>query len=359
MTARLPEVAHRPTRRAVVTAVPLAVALLLTGCGEASNASGLYVAEPSGAPRWIASAAGPPAWSPDGNALVWGGEDGLHRWDANRGEVTRLSDIPVAGLPAWSPDGAAIAFLDPRARLLQRLDLERGVPTPLALLYEGHDGAIRPPMAVRGGPVWSPDGSQLAFICWDGQGDELCLVDVAGDTRQQLTDLGGANADSSGAARSSVTSVAWSPDGRALAVAVRAEQRGAAAGIFRIGLDDRSGQRLTTMTVNSQLVWDGATNDLVYSSLVDGRSDVFRLASDGGRPESVTLSLPDGATSPALGSDQTLAVVNGSRVAVLPPGDQTPAFIAVEGLLLVAPDWRPGHAELAFLGTRQPIRGYP
>ncbi|MCA9879160.1 MAG: PD40 domain-containing protein [Thermomicrobiales bacterium] len=353
------EVARRKTRRAVVGAAPLVLALLATGCGTAGSAPGLYLADPSGAPRWITTAAGPPAWSPNGNTLAWGGEDGLWHWDADGDEVGQLSDIPVAGRPAWSPDGAAIAFLDPGARLLRSLDLESGVATPLALLYDGPDGAVRPPMVVRGGPVWSPDGSQLAFICWDGQGDELCLVDAAGDTRQQLTDLGGANADSSGAARSSVTSVAWSPDGRALAVTVWAEQRGAAAGIFRIDLDDRSGRRLTTMTADSPLLWDAVTDDLIFSSLADGRSDVYRLASDSGRPTAVTSFLPAGASDPALGSDQALAVVTGSRLAVLPSGDAAPTFVEIEGLALAAPDWRPGHAELAFLGTKQPIQDYP
>ncbi|MEZ4563784.1 MAG: hypothetical protein R2853_13710 [Thermomicrobiales bacterium] len=265
----------------------------------------------------------------------------------------------MVGRPAWSPDNSSVAFLDEQTRLLQAVDIVTMVPTPLAVLYSGADGAIRPPVVTRGGPAWSPDGSQIAFICWDGQGDELCLVESSGNVRQQVTTLGGAGAAPGAAARSSVTAIAWSPDSTALAVAVQAEQRGATAGVFRIELAGRSGRRLTNMTANSPLVWDALADDLIFSASVEGRSDVYRLPATGGKALNITATLAEGARDPASDAAGALAVVSGSHIVVLPAGAGETVVHAETQLACSAPALSPNGTYLAYLALAEPIEQYP
>jgi TolB protein len=280
-------------------------------------------------------------------------------WDVATGQIAPLAATRVVGRPAWSPDSAEIAFLDPQARLLRTLNVRSGITTPPSILYEGLDGVIRPPIVTRGGPAWSPDGLRIAFICWDGQGDELCVFDVGADTRQQVTSLGGTEAGNSGTARSSVTSMAWSPDGVAIAVAVQAEQKGATAGVFRVELAARSGRRLSKTTVNAPIVWEAGTDDLIFSASVEGRSDVYRLPAAGGKAASVTLALADGARAPAIDANGSLAVVSGSRIAVLDPGIDEVIYREEAGLVCAAPALSADGKHLAYLALPHPIEQYP
>jgi Tol biopolymer transport system component len=190
-------------------------------------------------------------------------------------------------------------------------------------------------------------------------GDELCVFDIVGDARQQVTALGGTGGSNGGTARSSVTSMAWSPDGGALAVAVQAEQKGATSGVFLVDLAERSGTRLTKMTVNAPIVWEAATDDLIYSADVEGRSDVYRLPAAGGKPSAITLELANGAREPAIDGTGSLAVVSGKQIANLRPGSGDWALYEEPGLACAAPAFTVDGERLAYLALPRPIEGYP
>jgi Tol biopolymer transport system component len=96
---------------------------------------------------------------------------------------------------AWSPDGALLAY-----------------STGSALFLVNADGSNRrrifsTPSAGRTGyPVWSPDGTKIAFQ--QGEGDiEIYVVDVAKREARKLTDNKGVQDESP----------SWSPDSRAIA----------------------------------------------------------------------------------------------------------------------------------------------
>lgn len=350
----------RLTRRSVISRASTTwLLLMVTGCGGEAARPGLYIAGPDGAPRWIDDTTGAPAWSTSGKAIAWGDENGLKTWGVDSGRVDTLMATPVVGRPAWEPNGTALAFLDGQARVLQSINTSSRASTPLAVLYSGPDGVIRPPIVTRGGPAWAPDGTRIAFVCWDGQGDEICIVDADGNGRQQITSLGGLTSGSGNIAGSSATSVAWSPDSVALVVAVQAEQRGATSGIFRVDLAKRSGQRLTNMTANSPVVWDSASDDLIFSARVEGHSDVYRLPATGGTPKATTTVLPDGARDPTVDAAGDLAVVSRSKIAVLSTGSDGVTWHEQTGLMCAAPALSPDGRQLAFLALPQPIAGYP
>jgi Tol biopolymer transport system component/imidazolonepropionase-like amidohydrolase len=95
-----------------------------------------------------------PAWSPDGKSLAYASDrsGAMNIWvrDVQSGaerQVTRLS--VAATLPAWSPDAARIAFVDADGQL-QVVDVTSGAVRKI------HDRLNEP-----GRPSWSPDGSAV------------------------------------------------------------------------------------------------------------------------------------------------------------------------------------------------------
>lgn len=346
-------------RRALAMAVGAVGTALVTGCGVNPARGGLYVTDPDGAPRWIAETTGAPAWSPAGDAIAWGDEYGLRMSSNTVDDQINLTALPMVGRPTWSPDGTSIAFLNSASRALQRVDVVSQEVTTLASLFEGTDGVIRPPIVTRGGPAWSPDGARIAFICWDGFGDELCLVDSAGGAAEQVTTLGLAEERAGNAARSSVTSVAWSSDSSALAVTVQAEQQGAAAGVYRVELVRRASERISKLTTNAPLVWDAASDDLFFSARVEGRSDVYRMSAAGGKTEALTAELADGAREPTVSGDGDLALVSGRSVLVMRQGSDETQTVEEAGLVTASPALSGNEGRLAFLALPRPIERYP
>jgi dipeptidyl aminopeptidase/acylaminoacyl peptidase len=119
-------------------------------------------------------------------------------------------------LPFWSPDGAEIGFLSKRTGDPDRNDIfgiyaiaPRAGSTPrLVTTFVGESGD----MEWMTGPVWSPDGRQMAFVASTDAGliyystHHLMIVPSRGGTPRNFTpDLD-----------RSVTQPRWSPDGKSL-----------------------------------------------------------------------------------------------------------------------------------------------
>ena len=103
-----------------------------------------------------------PAWSPDGNQLVYSSDKGgnhlqLRIYDMRTGTDRQLTNLPTQPQGAsWSPDGTRIAFFDVdniwRSARISVVDVESGKVTKI------HDTLNAPGM-----PTWSPDGKRIAL----------------------------------------------------------------------------------------------------------------------------------------------------------------------------------------------------
>src|SRR5919106_2634205 len=176
------------------------------------------------------------AWSPDGARLAWTAEkrvDGgfviaLEAYDLQKAETTEICDSRTcgyAGQLAWSPDGTSIAFSEAGSWRLPGFLLQTG-PIRLADLTTGEVKAITPDRPSCGptsegcvfdsAPVWSPDGSSIAFIRrtssrQPGATTDVMVMDADGSNERTLSECVSNDQCLQGP-------LAWSPDGSQIAL---------------------------------------------------------------------------------------------------------------------------------------------
>jgi WD40-like Beta Propeller Repeat len=199
--------------------------------------------------------------------------EGIYSADVDGTGIRRLVPTIADSLsgPAWSPNGDALVFsarnsddvqlhvLRPAAGRLRMLRIKARWTYPrgrnVSLLFE---------------PAWSPDGRHLAVSdAWSLSHATIRVVDLwAGRVRRPLTVP---------SRRTDDTSPAWSPDGRTIAFVRRQvtpdEDHGPAA-IFLMGHDGRGLHRLTRGTSPS---WSPDGRHVVFAL----GTRIYRIRADG------------------------------------------------------------------------------
>jgi Tol biopolymer transport system component len=139
-----------------------------------------------------------PRWSPDGTMLAFGRDypccsgppDGLWSMRPDGSDLRELSSIPGGGAPAWSPDGRRIAFLGGGVnRDLYLINVGGNVLGQAGGFNVTQLWKVTDTPADESFPVWSPDGTRIAFprmLNQYGTSAELEILDVTDGRKTAL-----------------------------------------------------------------------------------------------------------------------------------------------------------------------------
>ena len=212
-----------------------------------------------------------PSLSPDGKqaAFLWNGENNrtfdLYLQLVNGGNPLRLQDAHPAGKPVWSPDGSRLAFIR-RDGGLYVMPALGGSPQRVSMSSTATTGEL----------TWSPSGT---FFVFTGPGQGLFTVSAEGGEAHQLTK------PASGADGSPSIAV----DGGTLAFVRRTSTFN--SGVFVIPLNRNGGAAGSAKQITAG-VWDITTLDwtadgreiIFAGSSGSGNSSLWRIGRDGGKP---------------------------------------------------------------------------
>ena len=198
----------------------------------------------------------------------------LYSMKPDGSDPVRLTDTPEEERefsPAVSPDGSKVLFVN-------RIGPEDDFYT--AYLYvmnaDGTNRVQLPPAdgGFIGPPVWSPDGSQIAFEGWiDDGGFEIWVMDADGSGLRNLTNTPDAGE----------FSPSWSPDGRRILFTGDGDPSG-----LEVMNSDGTGRAPFAGDDAYWATWSPDGARIAFLSILNERSRLYTMSADGSDPAPLT-----------------------------------------------------------------------
>ena len=219
-------------------------------------------------------------------------EDAKRPWQiwvmANDGkDPMQLTDTPWNETsPVWSPDGTRVAFVSERDGNREVYVMDADGRNPIRLTKHPADDWM---------PVWSPDGKEIAFVSRRDGNWEIYTIKPDGTGLKRLTETDSNN-----------WTPAYSPDGQEM---VFASNRDGDWEIYVMNRDGAMPVRLTQAPGNDfSPAWSPRGDKIVFESTRDGNAEIYVMNRDGS--DQVNLSRASSADDhwPAWSPD-------GSRIA--------------------------------------------
>jgi Tol biopolymer transport system component/DNA-binding winged helix-turn-helix (wHTH) protein len=212
-----------------------------------------------------------PRWMPDGGIVFVSSRSGNVEIWAMRVDGTGLKQLTVDEAldtdPVSSPDGRYVVFTSDRSGTtnIWRMDSDGGNPRQLTTgKFDSR-------------PEISPDGKWVVYTATEVEEMSLWKVPIEGGTAVQL-------------ARESRVRPAISPDGKLIACGYGNQQSNAEAKVALIPFEGGEPIRVLDLpgSANSILRWTPDGRHLSYLNMLDGGSNLWLYALDGGPPKQIT-----------------------------------------------------------------------
>jgi dipeptidyl aminopeptidase/acylaminoacyl peptidase len=247
----------------------------VSGTGAISVAGpglGVLEVDPSASPGatpdpLVEGQAGPYAWSRDGTRLLFVRTPSFDLWvrDAKGTETQLTTGITVQDA-SWSPGGERIVLSQDG-----EIDVMHADGSGRRMLYRDRD-------AYTADPVWSPDGSTIAFT-HVGRASELWVMGADGSHPHALVTAVSMHEYSQNPA-------SWSPDGSRLAFGAYGDDD------LQVYVVNADGSGLTQLTHDPRTAlnpsWSPDSSQIAYLSTQEGaRWVVYVMNADGSDPQSL------------------------------------------------------------------------
>ncbi len=203
-------------------------------------------------------------------------------------------------------------------------------------------------------PVWSPDGSRVAYVSFESGLSAIFVHDIHTGTRDEIASFKGIN-----------SSPAWSPDGKTIAMTLSKDGN---ADIYIISLQTKALRRLTShWSIDTEPAWMPDSKSLVFTSSRSGKPQLYEMSLDmSSRPKRLTFEGNYNANASVSADGKMIAFVHGVnnsyKIAVLytdtrvmqvltdGPLDESPDFAPNGTMILYASQYK-GRAVLAAVST--------
>ncbi|MDH4085909.1 MAG: Tol-Pal system beta propeller repeat protein TolB [Nitrospira sp.] len=216
-----------------------------------------------------------PRWSPDRRFLVFTTYRNRNTQDIDMIELAtgkRWTLVAQGGLnitPVFSPDGNSLAYSSSHEgnAELYRLDTKTKAVQRLTTHAAGDLS-----------PSWSPSGRELVFTSDRSGGPQIFLMSADGSNVRRLTFEGDYNA-----------APVWSPRGNWIAYVCRTPKKE-----YKLCVITPDGQKRLQLTtglgVDDSPSWSPDGRHLVFSSTVEGKSQIYMIDADGKDLERITFT---------------------------------------------------------------------
>jgi len=188
-------------------------------------------------------------------------------------------------------------------------------------------------------PAWSPDGSELAYVSFEGGQAEIFTHNIRTGIRKSRSRYKGLNG-----------SPAWSPDGKKLALTL---SKGGNPDIYILNLSDNKLQRLTDhWSIDTEAVWTADGKSIIYTSSRSGKPQLYKQSvTVGSKPERLTYEGNYNASASVSADGKSVAYVHGEgnvyRIAVLELATKS-SRILTDGPLDESPEYAPNNSIILF-----------
>ena len=188
-------------------------------------------------------------------------------------------------------------------------------------------------------PVWSPDGSKVAYVSFESGLSAIFSHDIRTGSREKIASFKGIN-----------SSPAWSPDGKKMAMTLSKDGN---PDIYIMTLGNKKLRRMTShWAIDTEAAWMPDSQSIVFTSSRSGKPQLYSLSlNSGARPKRLTFDGKYNANASVSADGKVVTFVHGGnnsyKIATMDLENRN-MQILTDGPLDESPDFAPNGTMIMF-----------